>query len=399
MWKPLFWFSLFILFYSYLGYGILIYLLIRLKVFLSKKNRPDPVPGFEPEVSLIISAYNEEDFIEKKILNSLDLDYPAEKLRLIIITDGSDDKTAAIIRNYPQIQLLHEAERRGKVAAMNRAMQYVRTPFVIFSDANTLLNRACVKEMVKHYADPKTGGVAGEKKVLSGRQGKAAGAGEGLYWKYESLLKKLDSGFNTVVGAAGELFSVRTTLFHETPEDTIIEDLVQSLQVCRQGYIIRYEPMAYATETASVSMREEQKRKIRISAGAFQAMLILKDIFNPFKYPLLAFQFISHRVLRWTLSPVCLIILFISNLGIVYQGGDRLYLITLLLQTVFYAMASMGWLFANHNLRIKGLYVPYYFMFMNLSVFIGFYRFIRKRQTSIWEKALRHTGPTGDAGG
>jgi len=399
MWKPLFWFSLFILFYNYLGYGILIYFLIRLKQLFSKNNQPVFVPDFEPELSLIISAYNEENFIEEKILNSLDLDYPAEKLRLIIITDGSDDKTAAIIRNYPQIQLLHQAERRGKVAAMNRAMQHVQTPIVIFSDANTLLNRACVKEMVKHYADPKTGGVAGEKKILSGNGDKAAGAGEGLYWKYESLLKKLDSGFNTVVGAAGELFSVRTALFHEAPEDTIIEDLVQSLQICKQGYLIRYEPMAYATETASVSMREEQKRKIRISAGAFQAMFMLKDIFNPFKYPLLAFQFISHRVLRWTLSPVCLLILFISNLGIILQRADRFYLMTLFFQTVFYAMAWVGWQFANHNLRIKALYVPYYFMFMNLSVFVGFYRFIRKRQTAVWEKALRQAGPTGKTRG
>jgi len=224
MWKFLFWFSLFIVFYSYIGYGLLIYFLVRMKRVFSKKNAPGPLPDFEPEVSLIISAYNEEDFIEKKILNSLELDYPAEKLSLLMITDGSNDKTANIIRNYPQIELLHQDERRGKVAAMNRAMKHVRTPYVIFSDANTLLNQACVKEMMKHYANPRVGGVAGEKKVLSGNQGETAGAGEGLYWKYESLLKKLDSEFYTVVGAAGELFSVKTALFHEVSENTIIED-------------------------------------------------------------------------------------------------------------------------------------------------------------------------------
>jgi len=382
-------------FYSYIGYGLLIYFLITMKRVFSKKHAPGLMPDFEPEVSLIISAYNEEDFIEKKILNSLELDYPAEKLSLLMITDGSNDKTANIIRNYPQIELLHQDERRGKVAAMNRAMKHVRTPYVIFSDANTLLNQACVKEMMKHYANPRVGGVAGEKKVLSGNQGETAGAGEGLYWKYESLLKKLDSEFYTVVGAAGELFSVKTALFHEVSENTIIEDLVQSLQICKDGYLISYEPMAYATETASVSMQEEQKRKIRISAGAFQAMVILKGIFNVFKYPLLAFQFISHRVLRWTLSPLCLVILFISNLGIMYEGGGWFYQLSLLTQVLFYTMAWIGWLFANHNQQTKGFYVPYYFLFMNLSVFLGFIRFIRKRQSAIWEKAVRHSGNDG----
>ena len=395
MWKFLFWFSFFIVFYSYIGYGLLIYFLVRMKRVFFKKQAPGFMPDFEPEVSLIISAYNEEDFIEKKIQNSLELDYPAEKLNLLMITDGSNDKTTDIIRNYPQIQLLHQSERRGKVAAMNRAMKHVRTPYVIFSDANTLLNQACVKEMMKHYANPKVGGVAGEKKVLSGNQGETAGAGEGLYWKYESLLKKLDSEFYTVVGAAGELFSVKTALFHEAAENTIIEDLVQSLQICKEGYLISYEPMAYATETASASMQEEQKRKIRISAGAFQAMVILKGIFNVFKYPLLAFQFISHRVLRWTLSPLCLVILLISSLEIVYEGGGWFYRLSLLSQVLFYIMAWIGWLFASHNRQIKGFYVPYYFLFMNLSVFLGFIRFIRKRQSAIWEKAVRHSGNDG----
>ena len=395
MWMFLFWFSFFIVFYSYFGYGMLIWFMVGIRRFFSKKNRSRSEADFEPEVSLIITAFNEEDFIEKKILNSLDLDYPAEKLRLIAITDGSDDKTPEIIRRYPQIELLHQPERRGKVAAMNRAVKFVQTPYMVFSDANTLLNRACLKQLLKHYANPKVGGVAGEKKILSGERERAAVAGEGLYWKYESFLKKLDSEFHTVVGAAGELFSVKTALFHEASEDTIIEDLVQSPQICRDGYVVRYEPMAFATETASSSMKEEQKRKIRISAGAFQAMVILKDLFNPFKHPVLSFQFISHRVLRWTLSPVSLVILFISNLALVIKDAGILYSVVFLIQLVFYAMAWTGWLFAGRNLRVKGFYAPYYFMFMNLSVFLGFYRFIRKRQTAVWEKAVRHPGPAG----
>lgn len=389
----LFWLCFFIIFYSYFGYGILIYLLIKIKRLFSKKNTQTGQIGFEPEVSLVIASYNEADFIEKKIQNSLELDYPPEKLRIIIITDGSNDNTTEIIRDYPKVQLLHQPERRGKVAAMNRAMQFVRTPYVIFCDANTLLNKACVREIVKHYANPKVGGVAGEKKILSGVNQQVAGAGEGLYWKYESFLKKLDAEFYSVVGAAGELFSMKTALFHKAAENTIIEDFVQSLQICKDGYVIGYEPKAYAMESASASMREEQKRKIRIAAGAFQAMVILKDLFNIFKYPVLSFQFISHRILRWTLCPLCLVILFFSNAALVYKGAAGFYGVALLLQLAFYAMAWAGWFFAGKNLQIKAFYVPYYFMFMNLSVFSGFYRFLRKTQTAVWEKAVRVSGP------
>ena len=276
---------------------------------------------------------------------------------------------------------------------MNRAIKQVQTPYTIFCDANTLLNPASVRQIVRHYADPRVGGVAGEKKIIHRDKDKAAGAGEGIYWRYESFLKKLDSDFYSVVGAAGELFSVKTALFHEAAEDTIIEDFVQSLQICMQGYVIRYEPGAYAVETASASMREEQKRKIRITAGGFQAMGILKGLFNVFRYPLLSFLFISHRVLRWTLCPLCLIICFITNMFLVYQGSGRFYDVVFLAQLVFYALSITGWLMASRNLKLKALYVPYYFLFMNLSVFLGFYRFIRNRQTSVWEKAARHAHP------
>jgi poly-beta-1,6-N-acetyl-D-glucosamine synthase len=387
--KILFWISLFIVFYSYFGYGILIYLLVRLKRGFSVNNKLKPAILFEPPVTLVVSAFNEADFIHHKIENTLSLDYPSDKLRFIFITDGSNDATPDIIEKYHQIKLLHLPERKGKVAAMNRSVQFVETPYVIFSDANTLLNPGSIRAIVKHYADPKVGGVAGEKKIISRDRDKAAGAGEGLYWRYESFLKKLDSELHSVVGAAGELFSMKTSLFHRAEEDTIIEDFVQSLQICMDGYVIRYEPDAYAVETSSACMREEQKRKVRIAAGAFQAMGILKNLFNIFRYPVLSFQFLSHRILRWTLCPVCLFICFFSNAVLVYHHSGRFYDVVFGLQIVFYAIAWTGWLFASRNIRIKALYVPYYFMFMNLSVFLGFYRFIRKKQTTLWEKSAR----------
>jgi poly-beta-1,6-N-acetyl-D-glucosamine synthase len=384
--KIIFWVSLFIIAYSYAGYGILLYVMVRIKKLLQKV--PKLSDGtYEPEVSLVVAAYNEEEFIHIKIKNTLELDYPREKLQVIFITDGSSDSTPQIIRDSP-FELLHQPERRGKVAAMNRAIGYVKAPIVVFCDANTLLNRQCIRELVKHYTDRKVGAVAGEKKVLAGADAQAAGA-EGIYWKYESALKRLDSELYSVVGAAGELFSVRTHLFERAKEDTIIEDFVQSLQVCLKGYVVRYEPKAYATESASLTMRDEQKRKVRICAGAFQAMYILRELFNVFKYPVLSFQFISHRILRWTLCPVCLVLVLISNIGIVLGGAGWIYSLLLALQACFYVLAIIGWLYANKNIKLKLLYIPYYFLFMNISVFMGFARFLQKRQTVLWEKAAR----------
>ncbi|HLK29628.1 MAG TPA: glycosyltransferase family 2 protein [Puia sp.] len=388
--KIIFWFSLFVIFYSYIGYGILLFFLVKIKK-LFKKNEAiiSGEEPFEPEITLIVSAYNEEEFIAKKIDNTLLLHYPKQKIKIIFITDGSSDRTPEIISQYSEIQLLHQPERRGKIAAMNRAMKFVSTPYVIFSDANTLLNRDCIKNIARHYSGPKVGGVAGEKKINASPNANAAGAGEGLYWKYESFLKKLDSDLYSVVGAAGELFSVRTALFEQAEENIIIEDFVQSLKICMKGFIVKYEPESYAMEDGSLSMKEEEKRKIRICAGAFQAMVILKELFNIFKYPVLSFQFISHRILRWTLCPICLLLIFLANIFIVFFNGGSIYQAMLVLQVIFYAAAVVGWSFANRNIKIKSLYVPYYFFFMNVSVFLGFRRFMRKQQSVLWEKAAR----------
>jgi len=387
--KIIFWVSLFIVFYSYVGYGLLMILLVSLKKVF-QKNRPEPAPGKElPQLAIVIAAYNEEEYVSQKIENTLALDYPREKLEIIFVTDGSTDKTSEIISQSPGIILYHQPERKGKVAAINRILPLIKSSIILFCDANTFLNKNCAKEIVKHYTDPRVGGVAGEKKIFQTGNDSAAAAGEGLYWKYESFLKKLDSDLYTTVGAAGELFSVRKDLIEQVPEGTIIEDFVQSLSICRKGYVVRYEPNAYAAETGSASIKEEMKRKVRICAGAFQAMVLLKDLFNVFKYPVVSFQFISHRILRWTLCPIALVTLFVSNFLIVLMGGNIFYQIVLFLQVIFYGMAIAGWIFANKDVQVKILYVPFYFLFMNVAVFIGFGRYIRKKQTVVWDKAAR----------
>ncbi len=385
--RIIFWSCLGIVIYSYVGYGVLLYLIVSCKRIFASKI-PVTLPGFEPDVAMVIPAYNEENFIEKKIANTLELNYPPDKLRIICITDGSSDRTPQIINKYPHITLMHLFERRGKTAAMNRAMRVVNEPIVIFSDANTLINKEGVREIVKHYADVKTGGVAGEKRVSSSADLDAT-SGEGLYWKYESILKKLDSELYSVVGAAGELFSIRRELYEDLDDETLIEDFVLSLRVCLKGYRVRYEPGAFAVETGSESMKDEQIRKVRISAGAFQALGMVRELFNVFKYPVLSFQFISHRVLRWTLCPLSLILAFFTNLGIILVNNHPFYIATFVLQAIFYLLATFGWIFATNNIRIKALYIPYYVLFMNISVLMGFSRYIKNEQSVLWEKAKR----------
>jgi biofilm PGA synthesis N-glycosyltransferase PgaC len=222
-WKYIFWISCFVIFYNYAGYAILVYIL---NLFKSKRLAFGP-GDFSPSVSFVVAAFNEEDCIEEKIRNSLELDYPADRIEFIFITDGSTDRTGEIISEYPAIRALHKPERKGKSAALNRAVSEAKGEILIFSDANTLLNSNAVKNLVRHYRDKKVGGVAGEKKVLSPEvASNESGDSEGLYWKYESVLKQLDSDFYSVVGAAGELVSFRKDLYEPIPHSIILDDFV-----------------------------------------------------------------------------------------------------------------------------------------------------------------------------
>jgi biofilm PGA synthesis N-glycosyltransferase PgaC len=381
-----FWTGIFFVSYTYVGYGLVIYVFSKLK----RPSQPLLIQSDEelPEVTFIIAAYNEELFIEEKLNNTLSLDYPRHKLHILLVTDGSTDRTAEIGRGFPGIQVHHEDQRRGKIHAVNRIMKLVKTPIVIFCDANTNLNPEAVKLMVRHYQDKSIGGVAGEKRILSKDEDNASGAGEGIYWKYESFLKKKDAEVHSIVGAAGELFSVRTELYQEPEENIIIEDFYISLKIAASGYRFAYEPGAYAIETASASVDEEWKRKVRICAGAFQAMGKLSYLLNPFRYGMLSFQYISHRVLRWTLAPVFLPLILISNILLALKGIP-FYQFILALQIGFYLLAFAGYLLRDKNVKIKGFFVPYYFMVMNLSVFYGFARFLRGKQSVVWEKSKR----------
>lgn len=382
----IFWTGIAIVLYSYFGYGILLYIMVKVKKAIAKEPRFDPT--FEPPVALVVPCFNEAEYIEDKILNSLKLDYPKDKLQLIFISDGSNDDTHERVKKYPQVLALHEDARNGKAAAMNRAMQFVHAPIVVFCDANTDLNPEAIREMVKHYAEPTVGAVTGEKRIITKDKENASGAGEGIYWKYESFLKQLDSDFYTIVGAAGELMSYRTELFKPLPKDTLLDDLMQSMLIATDGYRVIYEKNAYAAETASANVGEELKRKVRIAAGAFQSMTRLPKAFNLLSNFKVSFLFISHRVLRWTLAPLSLLLLLLVNVPLALSIGG-LYTLLMVGQIVFYGMALLGWYLANKQIKVKALFVPYYFFIMNLCMYLGLVRFLRGKQSANWERAKR----------
>lgn len=390
--KIIFWVSLFIVFYSYVFYGVLVWALIICRNFFFRKQKKIYEKDFLPPVSLVIATYNEELIIREKILNTLELDYPKNNLEIYFVTDGSSDETNNILKCYPGINILFRPERKGKVAAINHAMEYVNSPFVIFCDANTFLNKACVKEVVKHYKYESTGAVAGEKRIIDlSEKNNAAGSGEGFYWKYESLLKKLDASFFTVVGAAGELFSIRTKLYEPVDTNILLDDFMISMNICKKGYRVMYEPAAFAMEAPSASIKEEQKRKIRISAGGFQSMYLLRDLLNVFKYGKLSFQYISHRVLRWAVCPFLFPLIFISNIIICFFSFDILFYFLIILQLLFYFTAFIGWIFAQKNIKFTIFYIPYYFLFMNVALYAGLLRFLNNKQSVLWDKAARKT--------
>ncbi len=377
--------SVVLIMYTYLGYGIVVKLLVLIK---NKKSKINALSDDElPTVTLLIAAYNEESCIEEKIQNAISLDYPQAKKQIFVVADGSSDHTVEIVQKFPEVSLFFNEERKGKIAAVNRVMPMVNTDITILNDANTILNQQALKELVKHFSLPEVVAVSGEKKIRQNAAEDAVCSGEGIYWKYESYLKKLDASLNTLVGAAGELIAIKTSSFKSIPENMIIEDFYMTMKYCAEGLKVAYEPNAYAMENPSDSIEDEMKRKIRISAGGFQAIVKLRYLLNPFKYGLLTFQYVSHRVLRWSLAPLALLTLLISSISLIPTGIE--YSIFTLMQLSFYLLAIAGYYLKNRKINFKVLHIPYYFSMMNYAVFLGFFRFIGGNQSAIWEKSKR----------
>lgn len=389
--KILFWALLLIAFYTYIGYGIVLYIIIRLKRLFTGKPREAVLPADEelPTMTLMICAYNEEDVVAEKMENTLALDYPKNKFRIMWVTDGSNDRTNELLAAYPDVDIVFSPERKGKTAALKHGLRELKTRYVAFTDANTMINAGAMKEIARLFMDPTVGCVSGEKRVAARNKGEIAAEGEGLYWKYESTLKKWDSELYSAMGAAGELYAIDPTLVKEVPDEALLDDFMMSMYIVDGGKRIAYTPDAYAQEYGSANIHEESKRKRRIAAGGLQSIWWLRRMLNPFKQPVVAFQYISHRVLRWSITPVALVVLLLINILLVAMGSGCLYNVMLILQILFYLMAFCGWALNRFGHRNKLLYTAYYFVFMNINVFRGMAYLKSHAMSGAWEKAKR----------
>ena len=389
--KILFWASLIIVFYTYIGYGILLYIIIRVKRLFWGSPQKAVLPADDelPSMTLMICAYNEEDVVAEKMENTLALDYPKDKLRIMWVTDGSSDRTNELLKAYPEVDIVFSPERRGKTAALKHGLRELKTRYVAFTDANTMINAGALREIARLFTDPTVGCVSGEKRVAARKAGEMAAEGEGLYWRYESTLKRWDNELYSTMGAAGELYAMDPKLCREVPDEALLDDFMMSMYVVQAGKRIAYTPDAYAQEYGSANIFEESKRKRRIAAGGLQSIWWLRSMLNPFHQPLVTFQYVSHRVLRWSITPIAMVLLLLVNIALVVMGAGNFYTVILILQILFYLMALAGWLLNRYGYKNKLLYTAYYFMFMNFNVFRGMAYLRTHGKSGAWEKAKR----------
>ena len=384
----LFWILIGTAVYAYAVYPLLIAAIAHLKHHEPQPSLPEPLP----HVTLFVTAFNEEQFVEDKIANSHALNYPADRLHLVWVTDGSNDKTNQLLANHSDVRVLYEPERRGKVHAMKRGLEFVETDIVIFTDANTMLSPESVTEIVRLFENPRIGCVAGEKRISRDSRENAASSGEGAYWRYESWIKRNDAIAGTAIGAAGELFAMRKSLYQPISDNTLLDDFEISLRIALTGYKIGYSPLACAIERPSANIGEEMKRKVRIAAGSIQTMLRLGGLFNFFRHPMLTFQYVSHKVLRWVAVPLAMVLIIPSNIYLSAINNfaiNNIYTWTLIAQALFYIAAFAGFALRNRKLSASWLYMPYYFYLANKAMWMGLWRFCRNTQSVNWERAKR----------
>jgi poly-beta-1,6-N-acetyl-D-glucosamine synthase len=389
---PLFWLSVFFVVYVYFGYPLLLTFLARI--------RPKQVeyPSYLPKVTLLIAAHNEQDVIASKLENALALDYPCESLQIIVAADGSDDRTAEIVTSFEprRVELSYQPERRGKMAAINRAMPRVRHEIVLFSDANNLYARETLRELVKPFSDVKVGAVSGRKNILV--SGDALTKADGLYWRYESYIKEQETRLGSCTGVSGEILAIRSNLFQSPPDKVINDDFFIALGILGQRFRLVYAPKARSFEHSSLTEEDESTRRSRIVAGRYQVMLMSIQLL-PWRNPLLVWQIVSHKFMR-PLVPFAMIMAFVTNLlafvtpnvkldnGILYLG--RPYsLILLFLQVCFYLSAWLGNRLKGRGPIGKILYLPAFLVNSNFSAVRGLISFLTGRQTTLWQRARR----------
>lgn len=383
-----FWLSLFLIFYSYFGYPAALWILTKVKHIKIAEE------AYEPTVTLLIAAYNESAAIGTKLENALALDYPREKLQILVTNDGSDDGTDEIVRSFAErgVEMVSGAQRGGKMQAIKRGIKSARGEIVVMSDATNAYSPNTIRALVAPFVDPTVGIASGAKHIPKGDG--VLGSSEGLYWKYESWIKKEETKLGNCINVTGEIYAFRKPLFGSPPDTVINDDFYMMVNVLKQGFRVVYTPDAESWERVSQTAADEVERRARINAGRYQAMAMASK-FMPYDRPLVVWQIVSHKFTR-PLVPFGMIFAFLANLA-AFLPNQRVgfFALDLIWARVFLGLQLFFYLLAILGRNIKGgmlgkiLYLPSFLVNSNWAALKGFWRFISRRQTTLWERVQR----------
>jgi cellulose synthase/poly-beta-1,6-N-acetylglucosamine synthase-like glycosyltransferase len=404
VWSWLFWGSVAAIVYTYLVYPLLLFLFHLVAgawddlgyLIRRRSRRVSDQEGFSPDrlpsVSFLTAAHNEEEVLTRKIGNTLALDYPGERMEFLIGSDASSDRTVEIARqaNDSRVRTFDYSERSGKIGVLKKLVPEAKGEILVFSDANTFFEKDSLSKLIRHFRDPEVGVVCGELRLTA-----ADGTlqNEGAYWRFETILKMLESRFGAVLGANGGIYAVRRELFPEIPGDTIIEDFVIPLLIRGKGFRTSFDPEAVALERNPVDPRGEFRRRVRIGTGCAQAMPLIRHLLSP-RFGMLSFSLWSHKMVRWAV-PFALLLALGTNLTLLHATSRcpcHPYTATLMLQILFYALAIVGWLRSRWNKPLWIFGLPFLFVAMNAALLIGFIRFWLGLHEVAWKPTARTVG-------
>lgn len=391
-----FWISVLFILYAYFGYPLIVGLLAR---FATK--RFEFKQDFEPTVTLLIAAYNESAVIARKLENCLELDYPAQKLQILVANDGSNDGTREIVASFAEqgVELVSNETRQGKMVALKQGMAAARGEIIVMSDATNFYTPETIRALVAPFVDPEVGIASGAKHIPKGDG--VLGESEGLYWRYEAWIKKNETRLGSCINVTGEIYAFRRLLFRDPPDSIINDDFYMMLHAFKQGYRVVYTPEARSWERVSQTARDEIERRARIVAGRYQSMALSSDLF-PFNRPLVAWQIISHKFMRPLVPFGMLGTLFTNLLLVIWPWNGEFSLILLSppfnwvflgSQFLFYFLALFGDRWKDQRFG-KWLYVPTFLVNSNWAALLGFWRFITGGQNPRWQRVQRRDGST-----
>lgn len=382
----IFWLSAALVVYAYLGYPMLIWCAARLRAGSAVTAAADD-DGL-PSASLLIAAHNEADVIESRLRNALALDYPADKLEIVVASDGSSDGTCEIVRRFAgsRVRLLDFTQRRGKTAVLNDAVRQLRGELILFSDANTMWNRDTARRLARWFSEARVGMVCGRLVLTDPATGDNV---DSLYWRYETFLKTQEGRLGAVLGANGAVYAMRHSLWRPVANDTIVDDLVIPLTAyLESGCRMVYDAGAVAHEETPARLTAEFGRRARIGAGGLQAICRLARLAHP-RHGWLALAFVSHKLLRW-FAPFCLLAAFATNAMLV---GETAFKALFAGQLAFYFAAGVGSFTAGRHPACRLLRAATLFTSMNLALLVGYGRWLSGRQGGVWRRTARPSVP------